>query len=120
MTNPVGHTQAGVDTPVTLINAFSVPLSQGDRFLSRWQENASFMVGAPGFRRARMYRAMSERAEITFVNVAEWEAGTALDEARRNPQWQASVQRVLEDPELDVVARPMVYEVAVEYTPEPR
>ncbi len=117
MTNPVGHTLAGVDTPVTLINAFSVPMTQEERFLSRWKDNANLMIGAPGFLRARMFRALSDRAELTYVNVAEWSAGTALDEARRNPEWQASIKRVLDDPELDVVARPMVYEAAIDAAP---
>ena len=117
MTHPVEHQQAGVDTPVTLINAFSVPLEQGERFLERWQANASFMARSPGLVRARMFRALSDRAEITFVNVADWETGTALDAARSNPEWRASIQRLMDDPELDVTPRPMVYELAVDVRP---
>ncbi|WP_328606874.1 antibiotic biosynthesis monooxygenase [Amycolatopsis sp. NBC_00345] len=116
MTAP-GHTTAGVSTPVTLINAFSVPMTQQDRFLSRWKDNARLMASAPGFVRARMLRAMSDQAELTFVNVAEWESGTALDDARRNPEWLASIQRLINDPELDAKARPMVYQAVVNVEP---
>lgn len=116
MTEPV-HVPAGVDSPVVLINAFSVPLSQADRFLSRWKDNARFMAAADGFIRARMCQAISDRAELTFVNVAEWVSGTALDAARTNPEWLASVRRLQEDPELDVTARPMVYQVVVDAAP---
>jgi heme-degrading monooxygenase HmoA len=118
MTRSVRHVQAGVDTPVTLINAFSVPMAKQERFLSRWKDNARFMAGAPGFVRARMLRAMSDQAELTFINVAEWATGTALDEARRNPEWQASIQRLLDDPDLsEVRARPMVYQAALDVAP---
>jgi heme-degrading monooxygenase HmoA len=117
MTTPNQHTWAGVDTPVTLINAFSVPMSQQELFLERWKDNARFMADAPGFLGARMHRAMNENAELTFVNVAEWASGTALDDARRNPQWQESVQRLANDPLLDATARPMVYQSVVDVTP---
>lgn len=116
MTAP-GHTAAGVRTPVTLINAFSVPMTQQDRFLSRWKDNARLMASAPGFIGARMLRAMSDQVELTFVNVAEWESGAALDQARRNPEWLASIQRLINDPELDAKARPMVYQSVVDVTP---
>jgi heme-degrading monooxygenase HmoA len=113
----VEHQPAEVDTPVTLINAFSVPMAQGERFLERWRANAQFMADTPGLIRARMFRAVSDQAEITFCNVADWASGTAFDAARRNPEWRASIQRLLDDPELDVVARPMVYQVAIDVTP---
>ncbi|MGI5126247.1 antibiotic biosynthesis monooxygenase family protein [Pseudonocardia sp. CA-107938] len=117
MTRPEQHPVAGVDTPITLINAISVPMAQGDRFLRRWRGNAQHMADAPGLIRARMFRAFSDDAEITFCNVAEWTSGLAFDAAHRNPEWRAAVRRLLDDPELDVVARPMVYDVAVEVTP---
>ncbi|MGV9677938.1 antibiotic biosynthesis monooxygenase family protein [Nocardia sp. NPDC003482] len=117
MTLPTGHTVAATDQPVTLINAFSVPMSQQDRFLSRWKDNARLMASAPGFIRARMLQAVSDKAELTFVNVAEWQSGTALDAARTNPEWQQSIRRLIEDPDLDVTARPMVYRTAIDVAP---
>ncbi|HEY0816317.1 MAG TPA: antibiotic biosynthesis monooxygenase family protein [Pseudonocardia sp.] len=118
MTRSVPHLHAGGDTPVTLINAFSVPMAKEERFLSCWKDNARFMAAAPGFVGARMLRAMSDQAELTFINVAEWATGAALDEARRNPEWYASVRRLLDDPDLsEVRARPMVYQAAVDVAP---
>jgi heme-degrading monooxygenase HmoA len=117
MTIPTGHVTADTSSPVTFINAFSVPLNQKDRFLHRWKDNARFMASAPGFVRARMLQALSEKAELTFVNVADWESGTALDAARTNPEWQQSIQRMLDDPDLEVTARPMVYQLAIDVTP---
>ncbi|MET8872229.1 antibiotic biosynthesis monooxygenase family protein [Nocardia sp. NPDC004604] len=117
MTLPTGHTASGTEQPVTLINAFSVPMSQKDRFLSRWKDNARCMASAPGFIRARMLQAVSGNAELTFINVAEWASGTALDAARTDPEWQQSIQRMNNDPELDVTARPMVYRTAIDVAP---
>ncbi|WP_083889935.1 antibiotic biosynthesis monooxygenase family protein [Nocardia pneumoniae] len=117
MTLPTGHAAAGTEQPVTLINAFSVPMSQKDRFLDRWKDNARCMASAPGFIQARMLQAVSDKAELTFVNVAEWETGTALDAARTDPQWQQSIRRMIDDPDLDVVARPMVYRSAIDVAP---
>ncbi|MGW4771911.1 antibiotic biosynthesis monooxygenase family protein [Nocardia sp. NPDC004278] len=117
MTLPTGHMASGTEQPVTLINAFSVPMSQKDRFLSRWKDNARCMTSAPGFIRARMLQAVSGNAELTFINVAEWASGTALDAARTDPEWQQSIQRMNNDPELDVTARPMVYRTAIDVAP---
>lgn len=114
MTNSVQHQPTEAETPVTLINAYSVPMTQGDLFLERWRANAGFMTGAPGMIRVRMYRATSERAEITFVNVAEWRSQAAFDAARQNAEWQAGVRAVLQDPELQVTTRPMVYHLVAD------
>ncbi|GGL47098.1 antibiotic biosynthesis monooxygenase family protein [Nocardia jinanensis] len=117
MTFPVGHTKAATDRPVTLVNAFSVPMTQKNRFLSRWKDNARCMTMAAGFIRARMLQAVNENAELTFINVAEWESGTALDAARTNPEWKQSIQRMNDDPALDVTALPMVYRTVIDAAP---
>lgn len=105
------------DAPVTVINAFTVPLQESQRFLQRWKDNARIMAGQPGFVRARMYRALVDDAELRFVNVAEWKSEKALSNARANPEFQASVQRLANDPELHVTPRPAIYQVAVEVHP---
>ena len=75
------------------------------------------MAGQPGFVRARMYRALADNAELRFVNVAEWKSEKALAKARASPEFQASVQRLANDPELHVTPRPAIYQVAVEVHP---
>ncbi len=106
-----------VDSAVTLINAFTVPVEESDRFLERWTDNARIMAQQPGFVRAVMYRSLDDQAELRFVNVAEWESGTALDGARTNPEWRASVERVLNDPELHITARPVIYRTDLDVRP---
>lgn len=70
-----------VDSPVTLINAFSVPVDESDLFSRLWKNNARIMARQPGFVRAVMYRSLVDDAELRFTNVAEWESGNALADA---------------------------------------
>ncbi|WP_131738756.1 antibiotic biosynthesis monooxygenase family protein [Actinomadura roseirufa] len=109
--------RSNLDGPVTLINAFTVPPGESERFLTRWRDNVRAMSGQPGFIRAVMYRALDESVETAFVNVAEWESGKALDAAREDPGWRAAVHRILDDPELHIIARPIDYRVELDVRP---
>ena len=106
-----------VDEPVTLINAFTVPVAESDHFLQRWKDNARLMASSPGFISARMHRSLVDEAELRFVNIAEWESGAALAGARANPAWRDSVRRMMDDPQLHITARPAVYEIALNVGP---
>jgi heme-degrading monooxygenase HmoA len=113
----VRQTDALVSEPVTLINAFTVPPEESDRFLQRWKDNARIMARQPGFIRARMYGSLVDDVELRFINVAEWDSGKALDQATANPEWRASLQRFLDDPDLHVTPRPVVYQVTIDVHP---
>jgi heme-degrading monooxygenase HmoA len=113
----VSGADALVEEPVTLINAFTVPADESERFLHRWKDNARIMADQPGFIRARMYRSLIDNTELGFVNVAEWDSRNALDAATANAVWRASVQRVLDDPDLHVTPRPGVYQVDIDVHP---
>jgi heme-degrading monooxygenase HmoA len=117
VSHTVTLTDALVSEPVTLINAFTVPPEESDRFLRRWTDNARIMASQPGFIRARMYRSLVDDVELRFINVGEWDSGKALDAARANPDWRASMQRVLDDPDLHITPRPVVYQVALDVHP---
>jgi heme-degrading monooxygenase HmoA len=117
VSNQVPLSEAAGNQPVTLINAFTVPLHESDRFLRRWKDNARIMASQPGFIRARMYKSLVEDAELRFINVAEWSSGETLAKARTNPGFLASVRRLMDDPELHVTPRPAIYQVAVEVRP---
>ena len=47
-----------------LINAFTVPLDESERFLRRWKENAGVMARQPGMLRATMYRTEQPGVEL--------------------------------------------------------
>ncbi|WP_460727029.1 antibiotic biosynthesis monooxygenase family protein [Nocardia heshunensis] len=98
-------------TPVTMINAYSVPLEQSDRFLRMWRgSSARIMSEQPGFVRAVMHKTIAGD-ELTFVDVAEWRSADALRTARANSEWRAAITTMLDDPELHVRARPGRYQV---------
>jgi heme-degrading monooxygenase HmoA len=86
MSNQIPLSEATADKPVTLINAFTVPLHESDRFLRRWKDNAGIMAGQAGFIRARMYKSLVEDAELRFINVAEWSSGRDPRESRDEPR----------------------------------
>jgi heme-degrading monooxygenase HmoA len=107
-----------MSTPVVLINAFTVPVEESERFLERWRDNARAMSGRPGFRRARMHRARHDDAKWRFVNVAEWDSEDAWREAQASPEFRAALQRLLADPALHITARPALYDVVADMAPE--
>jgi len=106
-----------VSEPVTLINAFTVPAEESERFLHHWKDAARVMASQPGFVRARMHHALADDAELRFVNVAEWASVRQFDAAQGNPEFRGAVQRMLDDPDLHVTARPALYQVAVDLRP---
>lgn len=101
-------TDAHVQDPVIVINTFSVPAGKEDLFLARWKTGVGIMAAQPGFIQGQMFRALDESADPGFVNVVRWASGDALAQARKNPEWQASVRRMLD--ETGACPRPMVYE----------
>ena len=47
-----------------------------------------------------MLRSLVDDAEMRYINVAEWTSGADLERGYANPEWQASVQPLLKDPDL--------------------
>ncbi|WP_063002457.1 antibiotic biosynthesis monooxygenase family protein [Nocardia mikamii] len=103
------------DAPVTVINTMSVPAAQRDLFLRRWRDSAQYMAAAAGFRRTRMFQAAGEEAEAVFVNVGDWDSGTALRNALGTAEWRALTLRMQND--LDLTARPMIFHPTLELGP---
>ncbi|GAA2299988.1 hypothetical protein GCM10010149_56220 [Nonomuraea roseoviolacea subsp. roseoviolacea] len=120
MSEKVSIPDAPVSEPVTMINAFTVPLEEAERFLELWTGNAAAMAALPGFVRTRMYRSLVDDIELRFITHAEWESGKALQQARTDPGWRASMQRLMDDPGLHVIPRPGVYQVALDIRPGDR
>ena len=106
----------GPDQAITLINVFTVPVEESERFLARWRANAAVMARCPGFRDAEMHQAVHDDAELRFVNVAHWDSEPALRDAQADREFQDSLRVMANDPELHVTARPAVYRVAARLT----
>jgi len=100
--------------PITLINVFTVPLEESERFLEFWRRRARIMAAQPGFVRARMYRAVHDHTELRFITVAEWADEKSLDDALARADSQAPPQRPAV---AGITSRPAVYHLAVDVHP---
>jgi hypothetical protein len=116
MSQRVTWTGLPVTEPVTVINAFTVPL-EPKRFLERRTDNAQAMAGQPGFARARICRSVAGDAGPRLVNTAERGSGNAPAQARSNPGWRTSMQRMLDDPDLHITPGAGAYQVAIDIHP---
>ncbi|WP_067829715.1 antibiotic biosynthesis monooxygenase family protein [Nocardia inohanensis] len=114
---PVTRTETPVHEPITMINAFTVPVAETEAFLQFWRENAEIMAAQAGFVRSRLHQSLIDDAELRFVNVASWESGVQLEAALARPEWQASAQQLLN---LDVTARPSIYQGIIDVEPGAR
>jgi heme-degrading monooxygenase HmoA len=101
--------------PVTFINVFEVPVEQIETFTAHWRELAKIMSAAPGFRDARLHRALSPRTRFQIVNVANWESRQAWEAATANPEFQEGLRALTEDTEVQFSANPALYEVVFYY-----
>ena len=101
--------------PVTFINIFEVPVEQIDMLIAHWRDLAKIMSTAPGFRDARLHRALSSQTRFQIVNVANWESSQAWEAAAANPDFQERLRALAEDTEVQLSANPALYEVVVAY-----
>lgn len=102
---------------ITLINAFSMPEPESERFFQRWQDTAAVMAAQPGLIGAHMYRSLDADGDPRFVNVADWASREAFLAATATPEFRASTDAMRTDPDLHVTARPVLYRVAYEVRP---
>lgn len=113
MTAPRDNTNSG-DSPITLINAFEVPAEQVDAFVVQWRIRAKLMAAAPGFRDARLHRAVSAEARFQLVNVTHWDSEGHMTAALGNDEFRRHVQALQDNPETRFAAYPAVYEVVAD------
>jgi heme-degrading monooxygenase HmoA len=70
------------------------------------------VTGQPGLIRARLDRCLDDNAELRFINVAEWQNRDALEAATATAEFRAPTQRMLRNPGLHIIPRPVLYRVA--------
>ena len=105
------------DHSITLINSFEVPADQVEEFVTQWKARVEFLRGAPGFRDARLHRAVSPDARFQLVNVAHWDSEAQMNAALDQEAFQLGVRRLQENPRTRFAANPAVYTVAVAVSP---
>lgn len=75
-----------------LINAFEVPATDDERFLTGWAGALAALAGRRGYLGTRLHR--SAEAEFRFVNVARWSSPLMLFRATQEPAFQAAVAAI--------------------------
>ncbi|WP_420334447.1 antibiotic biosynthesis monooxygenase family protein [Roseibium sp.] len=69
--------------PVTLINAFEVPVDQVDATVAFWEKSRDFLKEQPGYISTRLHQALAPDAKFQLINVARWESPEAFQAAIR-------------------------------------
>ncbi len=90
--------------PVTLINAFEVPIGDEPMFLQRWKRTSEQAEVKPGFIETKLHRALRDDARFLYVNMAVWESEEAYHAAFKSID-------VHEKKILSVHANPALYKV---------
>jgi heme-degrading monooxygenase HmoA len=111
MTSAHDH-EPPADGPITLINIFEVRAGQVEEFIAQWRGRAESMAAAPGFRDAKLHRAVSSQARFQLVNVAHWDSQADLEAALSGDAFQNGIRALREDPRMRFSAYPALYEVA--------
>jgi hypothetical protein len=80
---------ASESQPVAVINAFTVPPDETERFQERWTDTARILVrimaDQPVFIRARLYRCLTDDAEPRIINISEWDSATPWTPRKPTP-----------------------------------
>ena len=97
--------------PVTLINAFEVPIGEDEDFLRGWQRAADFLKQQEGYISTALHQSLSPDATFRFVNVARWESPAAFQRAVNSPEFPGSGIRFK--------AHPSLYRIVREHSPAP-
>ncbi|MGH3438629.1 MAG: antibiotic biosynthesis monooxygenase family protein [Sciscionella sp.] len=82
------------DGPITLINASEIPADRSEEFAEEWRSRAAIMAAAPGFRDARLHRAITPGARFGFVNVAHWDSRAAWETAQTEPAFRRQLDEL--------------------------
>jgi heme-degrading monooxygenase HmoA len=73
-------------SPVILVNVFTVGAADVDELLRVWQDDAAFMKRQPGFISTQLHRAIGE--SYMFMNEAVWESTDHFRAAFNHPEFK--------------------------------
>ncbi len=93
-----------MQSPVILINPFSVPKGREAEFLKLWNEIAQYIKDQPGFIDSKLHRSLDPDARFQFINIAHWESAEA---------WQTAMSKAV--PKTQELAKQLPFEY--DYSP---
>ena len=95
-------------TPVVLVNVFTVAEADIPALLAAWETDANWMKKQPGYISTQLHRAIGESP--TYLNYAVWESTAAFRAAFTNPEF---LQRLSAYPASAVATPHLLRKVAV-------
>ncbi|MFF4051888.1 antibiotic biosynthesis monooxygenase [Streptomyces chartreusis] len=79
--------------PVTLIAVLEAPVENTDEFIAGWRAHLELLRAAPGFRGARLHRALRADHRFQLVAVADWATAADLAAAVAGEQGGPGAQK---------------------------
>jgi heme-degrading monooxygenase HmoA len=77
------------DSPVVLVNIFTVDQGEADSLIEAWTRDAEFMKRQRGFISTQLHRGIGNSS--AFLNYAVWESVAAFKTAFGSPEFQRQV-----------------------------
>ncbi len=91
------------ESPIVLINIFTVDRDDEEALLKAWAHDADFMKAQPGYISTQLHKGLA--GSSTFINYATWQDVESFRNAFTNPEFQ---RRISEYP-ASAVASPHLF-----------
>lgn len=86
---PIERQIALEESPVVLINIFTLDKEDEATFLQVWEDDAAFMKAQPGFISTQLHRAIGDSP--TYLNYAVWQSTADFRAAFTHPTFQGKL-----------------------------
>lgn len=86
---PIERQLDAAQSPVILVNTFSVDPADADALLAAWEHDANWMKRQPGFISTQLHRAVG--GSSMFLNYAVWESVAHFRAAFTHPDFRAGL-----------------------------
>ncbi len=101
-----GKSAMSANSPVVLINSFTVPEGKLNEAITSWEAARDFLAQQPGYISTKLHQSLSPDAQYRLINVAEWESPGAFKSAT------AAMQASSKFPPVDgLIPAPALYTV---------
>lgn len=87
---PIERQLGETQTPVILINLFTVAGQDIDALLAAWTHDANWMKRQPGYISTQLHRGIG--GSCTFLNYAVWESVTHFRNAFTHPEFASALE----------------------------
>jgi heme-degrading monooxygenase HmoA len=87
---PIDRQLDASQSPVILVNTFTVDPADADTLLEAWEADANWMKRQPGFISTQLHRAVG--GSTMFLNYAVWESVPHFRRAFTHPDFHASLR----------------------------